>query len=72
MTLMFSVLFFLCGEGVRVRFKGCEGDSSDDNDADKSQHGCHVVIIDGCSDPESSHHRNDDGEGESDDVGEVE
>ena len=52
-------------------FNGCEDDSSDDNDADKSQRGCYVVIIDGCSDPVSSHHRHDDRESESDDVGEV-
>ena len=53
-------------------FKGCENDSCDDNDADKSQHGRYVVIVDGGSDPESSDHRHDDRKRESDDVVEVE
>ena len=50
--MAYSALFFLCGEAC---VKGCENDSCDNDNADKSQCDSDIIIIDGRSDPESSH-----------------
>ena len=60
-----------CSLARLVGFKRRKDDRSDNDDADKRQCGRHVVVINGRSDPEASHHRSDDRESESNDAREV-